>query len=379
MKIAIVGCGFVADLYVSTISMHPSLEIAGVYDRDLERRKRFSEFHKLRPYDSREALLDDPEVQIVLNLTNPRSHFEVSMAALDAGKHVYSEKPLAMSYEQASALFEHARAKGLELAAGPCTMLSETAQTLWRSVREGLAGEVRLVYAEMDEGMVHLSPYKKWFSPSGIPWPFEDEFETGCTLEHAGYCLTWLAAMFGPATSVTAFSSVLVKDKQCGTDLDPVAPDFSVACIKYASGVVARLTCGIVAPHDHRLRVVGDKGVLYTPESWSFRSPVYLRKWAKIRRRAFLSPLRKSIKLLDSHLRQPGSGGAQRIDFARGVAELAEAIQQKRRCRLSGEFALHLTELALAISNATEDSATYKLKSSFEPIEPLPWATESSS
>ncbi len=375
MKIAIVGCGFVADLYMATMSLHPSLEVAGVFDRDAQRLRRFTARHGARAYESLQHLLEDDDATIVVNLTNPRSHFDVTMMAFDAGKHVYSEKPLAMTFEQAQQLVSHAADKGLYLAGAPCTLLGETAQTMWKAVRSGAAGRVRLVYAEMDEGFVPRFAYRKWFSASGNPWPYRDEFEVGCTLEHAGYCLTWLAAMFGPARSVTAFSSVLVDDKE-DVPANCSAPDFSVACIRFDDGVVARMTNSIVAPHDHRFRVIGDKGVLYTGESWSIESPVYLRPWITIRRRSMLSPWRRRIRRVRSGMPRPRSGGAQTIDFARGVAELAEAIQQKRRCRLDGRFALHVTELSLAIHHAMHDSCTHTLCSTFDPIEPMPWARD---
>ena len=128
--------------------------------------------------------------------------------------------------------------------------------------------------------MVHRMQYRKWQSVSGLPWPYKDEFEIGCTLEHAGYYLTWLAAWFGPAATVTSFASVQLPDKLPGESLALDSPDFSVVCIQFASGVVARLTCSIIAPHNHELRVVGDDGVLYTDDCWDYRSPVYSRRMA---------------------------------------------------------------------------------------------------
>jgi predicted dehydrogenase len=242
MRIAIVGCGFVADYYLKTLPNYPELEIAGVTDRVKSRIEHFSAYHKVPTYESVQALLADPSVELVLNLTNPRSHYEVSKAALESGKHVYSEKPLAMAMPEAEELVKLADAKGLLISSAPCSLLGETAQTLWKALREQKVGQVRLVYAEMDDGLVHRMPYKSWISESGIPWPYKDEFEVGCTLEHAGYYVTWLTAFFGPAETVTAFSACLVPDKQTDVALEVNAPDFSVACIKFASGVVARLT-----------------------------------------------------------------------------------------------------------------------------------------
>ena len=94
MRIAIVGCGFVADYYLKTLPLYPDLEIAGVMDRVPERATKFAAYHSVPVYASLAELLADSTVEIVLNLTNPRSHYEVSKAALEAGKHVYSEKPL---------------------------------------------------------------------------------------------------------------------------------------------------------------------------------------------------------------------------------------------------------------------------------------------
>ncbi|XQQ06797.1 MAG: Gfo/Idh/MocA family protein [Leptolyngbya sp. IPPAS B-1204] len=290
MQIAIVGCGFVADYYLKTLANYPDLQVAGVMDRVEERATRFSAYHAVPMYRSLAELLADPNVSIVLNLTNPGSHYEISKAALEAGKHVYSEKPLAMTMPEAEELVALAEQRGLLISSAPCSLLGESAQTLWKALREKQIGTVRLVYAEMDDGLVHRMPYQKWVSESGIPWPYKDEFEVGCTLEHAGYYVTWLTAFFGPAETVTAFSSCLIPDKQTDVPLDHNAPDFSVACIKFASGVVARLTCSIVAPHDHQLRIIGDDGVMGIEDCWYYGSPVYIKRMIRIRRKTFMSP-----------------------------------------------------------------------------------------
>lgn len=373
MGLAIVGCGFVADYYVKTLALHPELKLIGVMDRHEERAAKFSAYHRIPYYKTLPELLADPQVDIVLNLTNPRSHFEVSKASLEASKHVYSEKPLSMDFAEAEELVKIAQEKGLYISSAPCSLLGETAQTLWKALREKVVGDVRLVYAEMDDGMVHQMAYQKWLSESGTPWPYKDEFEVGCTLEHAGYYVTWLAAFFGPAESVTAFSSCLIQDKQTDVPLDVNAPDFSVACIKFANGVVARLTCSILAPHDHTLRIIGDKGLLCTDDCWYYRSPVYIRKRLTIRRKTFESPLKQKYPLAGQGNKYKYKG-SQQMDFARGVAEMAEAIAQKRPCRLSAEYSLHINEIVLAIQNALETGTAYKLKSTFEPIEPMPWA-----
>ena len=371
--VAIVGCGFVADFYVRTLAGHPSLELLGVCDRDEVRAAAFSAHHGVRTYQSLQHLLGDDRVSIVVNLTNPRSHLEVSTAALQAEKHVYSEKPLAMQFSDAKGLVDLARRTGRLISSAPCSILGEAAQTMWRALRQGLIGSVRLVYAEMDDGMVHRMPYRKWVSASGAPWPYRDEFEIGCTLEHAGYYVTWLTAFFGPVESLTAFASCRIPDKGTDTPLGSQAADFSVACLSFQSGVVARLTCSIVAPHDHSLRVIGDEGVLSTKDCWYYGSPVRLQRTLRIRRREFLSPFKRTVSPARRSRRLLQRGAAQ-MDFARGIAEMVSSLEEHRDCRLSPEYCLHNTEVALAIHHASSLGTPCRMTTTFAPVEPMPWA-----
>jgi predicted dehydrogenase len=374
MKIAIVGCGFVADYYVKTLTGYPELDLIGVTDRDPDRAARFAAFHALPCYGSLGELLSDPSAELVLNLTNPRSHYEVTKASLDSGKHVYTEKPLAMEFDQARELVEIAERRGLGISSAPCSLLGETAQTIWRALRQQVIGSVRLVYAEMDDGMVHRMPYRLWLSTSGVPWPSKDEFEVGCTFEHAGYYLSWLPAFFGPARHVTAFSACLIPDKTAEVSRQDVAPDFSVACITFASGVIARLTCSIIAPHDHTLRIIGDEGVLSTRDSWYYRSPVYVQRPITIRRRTFMAPWKNRCRLLGRGRSRFGDRGSQQMDFARGVAELAASIGEGRAARLSGRYSLHTNELVIAIDHARSTGSPYLMTTSIDPVDPMPWA-----
>lgn len=373
MNLAIIGCGFVADYYLATLPLHPELKLVGITDKVRERMEILSRSYHVPTYPSSAELLADGNVELVLNLTDPRSHYEISRAALMAGKHVYSEKPFAMQFRQAEELVNLAESRSLLIASAPCSVLGETAQTLWELLRQQSLGPARLVYAEMDDGMVPRMPYQKWKSASGIPWPYRDEFEIGCTLEHAGYCLSWLAAWFGPAATVTSFTSIQLPEKLPGETMNAASPDFSVACIEFSSGIVARLTSSIVAPRDHSLRIICDNGVLYTNDSWDYRSPVYSRRMVQIRRKTFMSPLRKNHRLPASPYGKPKTRGAQSMDFARGPAELAAAFREQRPCRLSARFSLHVNEMALAIHHAREQGPVYRMSTSFDPIEPMPW------
>lgn len=373
MKIAMLGCGYVANMYRLTLPLHPQLKLVGVTDLQMERARAMAAATGSRVYDSLEALLADPEVELVLNLTNPRSHYATTRRCLEAGRHVFTEKPLALDMAQATELVELAERRSLQLSSAPTTLLNEAAQSLWKAVRDNVVGPIRLIYAEMDDGMVHRMPVDKWINEMGTPWPVVDEFETGCTLEHAGYVLSWLAAMFGPARSVTAFSDTLVPDKLPGQSI-AVAPDFSVGAIKFESGAVARLTCGIYAPVDHRLRLFGDEGVLSVADPRTDRSPIHVQRYLRIRRALKLMPWRRRYPLLDIGKKQVKYRGSQSRDFCSGLADMAAAIAAGEPCRLNARFCLHVNEMVLALHGALTDSRTHHMRTTFKPIKPMPWA-----
>lgn len=376
MNIGIIGTGYVADYYLGTLRLHPELRVKAITDRDPARRELVGRNWGVPVVESVEALLADNDIRLIVNLTNPREHAGVSRLALQAGKHVYSEKPVAMAFEEAKELVALARSRGLQVLSAPCSLLSETAQTMWRALKNEAVGVPRLVYAEMDDGFVPKMAYRQWLSTSGFPWPYKDEFEVGCTIEHAAYVVSWLAMWFGPVQEVTAFSAALLPEqvKVPGETLSPVdAPDFSVACLVFRNGVVARLTCGIVAPHDHKLTIIGDEGILYTDETWNYRARVYSRKMIRIRRRSMMSPLRTEHPLPPPPFGKPRTRGSQSMDFARGVAELAAAIESGRECeKLSMAFSLHVNEVVLAISEAQGGRKT-SITTDFPALPPGPW------
>jgi predicted dehydrogenase len=229
------------------------------------------------------------------------------------------------------------------------------------------------VYAELDDGMVHQMAYRKWISATGAPWPYKDEFEVGCTLEHAGYYLSWLMAMFGRVERVTVFADCLVPDKLPRETTQPAdTPDFSVGVLKFENGIVARLTTTIVAPHNHAIKVIGDHGVLELNDCWFNDAKVYARKLVTVRRKTFLSPIAMRYRVDGAPRVKAIDTGGNRMDFAAGPAELAWSIAERRACRLSPRFSLHVNEAALALQQVRGD---YRMQSTFEPVAPADWAS----
>lgn len=364
-RIAIVGAGYVADLYVPSLRTFPELEIVGVWDKDGGRLAAFTRHWGLPAAAGFEALAASRPT-IILNLTHPHAHAEVNRAALEAGCHVWCEKPLALSLVDAEALASLAEARGLHLASAPCSLLGQAAQTAWAAIRDGRIGKPRLAYAELDDDFLPAAPYRRWRSASGAPWPAADEFRTGCTLEHAGYYLSWLMAMFGPVRRVVSASARLLDAGQTGAD--HAAPDYASASL-FFDDMVARLTCSIVARHDHRLRIFGDEGVLEVDDGWANGAAVRVRRRHVIRRRLVNSPFATRVRPAGPVHPMVGRRGAASMNFALGVAEMARAIAAGRMPRLAGGFALHLTEVALAMQAGGE----HRPRSSFDPIAPTGW------
>lgn len=369
LRFGIIGCGYVADFYMNTLRNYPSVKIVRAYDHLASHADRYTAHWNVPSVSDEAAFYEGLEVDAILNLTNPGSHYEVSRAALEQGYSVYSEKPIAMEIDEVFALRDLAQAKGLSLGSAPCNHLSEAFAGLRKGLEAGHVGQPILAYAEMDDNFIAKTPYQSWVNPSGAPWPYEDEFAVGCTLEHAGYYLTWLIALFGSVTEVHAYGSLCYPGKPVTLGATE-APDFTVACLQFENGMSARLTCGVVAPHDHKLQVFGDEGVMEVEDSWFYGSPVKFKRWMKVRRKFLLTPWFTKVKLASAPVNVPRGASAQ-MDFIRGPIEMVMAAREGRSSRLPQSFCVHFNEVALAIHQAHLRKGVYETRSRFEEFQPL--------
>ncbi len=369
--VALVGTGYVADYYVRSKELHPEVEIIGAHDIRPDRLDEFCKHWGIHAFRSLEDLLDALPVDgLVINLTNPTSHYQVSRRCLEAGRHVYSEKPLTMDFEQAQDLFDLAKSRGLAFGGAPCSYLSQAALTLAEAVDRKVCGTVRLIYAELDDGYIPQAPFEKWISESGAPWPYEDEMRSGCTIEHAGYVLTWMIAIFGSIRSVTAFSAKTV-DK--GLTPECLTADTAIGILHFESGAILRLTITVVAPHNHELLVTGDNGILEVKDTWNNHQTVLFRKRIRIRRRLLESPIARRLRFATSS----GGGraprrGASSMDYFLGPAALLRYIAEGGTNLCPAELALHTTEATLALQNAGEDGVFHKMRTRCDPL-PFPF------
>ena len=350
MRIALVGAGNIAARYAAAISAAERLELAGVTDALPGRAEELAAVHGGLAYASLEALLADEAVETVVNLTVPQAHVEVTAAALDAGKHVHSEKPLALRHADAQALVELARTRGVRLSSAPATLLGEAQQTAWKLVRDGAIGRVRAVYAE-----ANWDRLERWHpDPRSL-------YAVGPLVDVGVYPLAILTAMFGPVRGLQAYATTLEPERTLrdGTSFSPGAPDFVVAVLEHAGAVVTRLTASFyVGPCRQRgIELHGDTGSLHLPT------------WAEADSRLFLQERGGEYELRPL-LREPFPG----IDWGRALVDLAEAIEEGRPHRASAEHAAHGIEVLEAVETAAATGGHVAVDSDFPPPEPLEWA-----
>lgn len=345
LRVAVVGCGNISGAYGETMSAYPSVRIAGATDVDRSLSAAFVDRFGGVHYPSLDDVLADVDVDAIVNLTVPAVHAEVTTAALNAGKHVHSEKPLAGSYEVARSLVDLAADRGLRLSCSPITFMGEAQQTMWRLVESGAIGRVRVAYAE-----VNWNRIESWHPR---PQPF---YGIGPIADVGVYPLTILTAMFGPARRVTAFGTVVFPDRTTmgGEPFTPEAPDFGVAVVELESGTVVRLTANFYVARSTKqggVELHGDTGSIFLSDWQEFDATVELARFGE--------PYEK-VPVDDAF---PG------IDWARALDELSDAIVTGRPHRATGAHAAHIVEILDATATSIAEGRAVEISSSFTPPE----------
>jgi len=351
VRLGIVGCGDIAARYARAIAAADGLELVAATDLQPERARGLVAGFGGVAHETLDELLADERVETVVNLTAAVAHADVTRAALEAGKHVHSEKPLALRYASARALVELAAARGLALGASPPTLLGEAQQTMWKLVRAGEIGRVRVAYGEANWGRVET-----WHpSPTTL-------HAVGAMADVGVYPITILTALFGPARSVTAYAATLVPHRveASGAAFTIETPDFVVAVLELEAGVVARVTASfyVGAGYQRGLELHGDGGMLYLPT------------WGEADSRLLHSATGADDYRERELVRPPYRG----IDWSRPLVDLADAVRDGRRPRASGEQAAHVVEILDAVVESARRGGAVAVQSSFPPPEPLDWA-----
>jgi predicted dehydrogenase len=352
INVAIVGCGNIAGAYGRTLQPYPYIKILGATDIDLPRAEEYVKTFGGKVYPSLEAVLADDDVELIINLTIHHAHAEVITKCLNAGKDVYSEKPIALTSEEAHQLVALAQEKGRRFACAPSTILGEAEQTAWKAIRDGRLGEVRLAYAEVNHGRI-----ESWHP---APGPF---YEVGPLFDVAVYPLTILTAIFGPARSVTAFGKVLYPDRVTkeGIPFHISTPDFSITAIEFTNGAVARLTTNFyVGKHNKQgegIEFHGDKGSLYISNWQNFHSSVEYSDF-----NGAYEPV--------PYVKEPYQG----TEWSRGLLDMVDAIAENRPQRITGAQAAHVVDIIEAINTSFAEGHPVQITSEFAQPAPMDWA-----
>jgi predicted dehydrogenase len=297
--------------------------------------------------------LDDPSVELIACLTSHRAHPAVVTAALTAGRHTFSEKPLAPTYGQARELIDLARERGARLAAAPIAPLGELAQTARRWVTDGRLGDVRLAYADVNWGRI-----ERWH-----PSP-EAFYEIGPLFDVGVYPLTQLTALFGPVVEIRASAHRLLEDRSRtdGVAFRLGAPDCVIAMLKLEAGVVVRLTVNFYVADPARQRGIelhGDAGSLWLSNWFQFDGTLEHAPQGEDARQV---PL----------LREP----EVTMPWAAGLEELAASVIEERPSVLDPEHAAHVVEVMETIIAAADTGRPMAVASRFAPPPPARWTAE---
>jgi predicted dehydrogenase len=352
LRVGLIGCGNIAVPYARDLVTYPDrLALVGYADLDPARAETLATQYGGHAYPTVEALLADPTIDLVINLTTHHAHYEVTRRCLEAGKHVQSEKPLALTVAEARALVDLADARGLRLACAPFTWMFEAQQTAWQTIRAGRLGPVRLAYAEVNWGRI-----ESWH-----PEP-ESFYAVGPLFDVGVYPLHLLTSIFGPARRVAAFGQVLHPDRvtKRGVAFHVRTPDFLVALIELAAGPLVRLTTNFYVTQQGKqagIELHGDAGSLYL-SSWHMPN-------AAVEYADFNQPYERLPPV-----REPQTG----VRWGWAALELAEAIAAGRPHRASGEQAAHVVEILCAATAACQSGVPVGIVSTFQPPEPMPWA-----
>jgi len=350
LRVGIAGCGNIAGPYAKTMQAYSQVALAGATDVLPERAQALTATYGGRTYATLEEMLADPSIDLIANLTIHHAHPAVITQCLEAGKHVHSEKPLAMRYDVAKQLVDLAAARGLRLSCSPITYMGEAQQTAWKTIRSGQLGSVRAVYCEVNWGRIET------WHPN--PGPF---YAVGALFDVGVYPLTLVTTFLAPVRRVTAYGKVLHPDRitQEGVPFHIDTPDWVVAAVELADGTVVRLTTNFyVGQHGKQkgLEFHGDLGSLYLGSFQDFDATVEFAEYDK--------------PYTHVPLVRPAYPG---IDWGRAVAEIAEAIAEQRPQRATGAQAAHVVEVCAAISESLQTGRPVDVTSSFAPPWPMDW------
>ena len=353
MGVGLIGAGVISDTYLTNLTSFPDLRVLFVADIDTARAAAQATKFDVPRAGTVTELLADPEIELVVNLTVPTAHVDVGLAALESGKHVWAEKPLAMDRQTGRKLLDRARERGLRVASAPDTVLGAGLQTARRAVDAGLIG-------------TPLSALALFQVPGPEIWHPSPEFlyqpGAGPLLDMGPYYLTTLINVFGPISRVTAAGTrfrdrrVIASGPKAGTEFPVDVPTNVTTLLEFERGGSAQAVFSFDSKLVRRgqLEITGSAGtaVLPDPNKFAGSTTLYLGD-------------------------EPQELAAQGHSAERGTGalELARAVRAGVPERASGELAYHVLDALLAAEESITLGHSVEVASTVEipPALPEDW------
>ena len=348
LNVGLIGCGNIADIYLGNGPLFRDIAFAACADLDPAAAQRRAERYGLEPRSVAD-LLASPDIDIILNLTIPTAHADVSLAALAAGKHVYSEKPLATALDDGLRIVASARDKGLRVGASPDTVLGASLQEARRLIDAGAIGQPLMgVATVLSHGMEHWHPNPAFFfQPGGGP-----VFDMG------PYYLTALVTLLGPVESVMATGQMGFLERTITTPDSPrlgqtitvETPTTVQALLTFAEGAqVTFLASWDVWQHGMMpIELHGTKGSLRVPDPNWFGGEVHI-----VEERGERLSIETGSRRL-GRANWPREKPIHANYRGLGLADMARGILDQRPHRANGDLALHVLAVMTGILAAAQ-------------------------
>jgi predicted dehydrogenase len=356
MRVGVIGCGKISDVYLENCGAADGLEVVACADLDEERAQQKARRYGVPKAMSVAGLLDDPEVEVVLNLTTPQAHATVSLAALREGKHLYSEKPIAIVLDDARRILEEARERDLRVGCAPDTFLGGGLQTCRKLVDDGAIGDpVAAAALMLAHGPEHWHPDPDFFYQPGA----------GPMFDMGPYYLTALATLIGPVRRVSGSARMtfpqrtITSEPNRGTKIEVNTPTHVAGVMDFEGGAVGTIVTSfdVRIGYVRRIEIYGTEGSLRLPDPNFFDGPVGFRRadddgWREV-------PLTHG----------DCAGNLRGL----GLADMVRAIRFGEPHRATGELAYHVLEVMHAFHEASESGEYARVGSTFDrPPAPLP-------
>lgn len=367
-----IGCGRISDIYLQNCRRFDGLEIVACASLDIAESRAKAAQHGIANACSAEEIFEDPSIDGVLNLTIPAAHADISLAALDAGKHVYAEKPFATSVSDGRKILDKAANRGLLVGNAPDTFLGGRWQTCRRLLDEGVIGRPTGVSAFVGtRGVERHHPNPDFYYQHG----------GGPLLDLGPYYLTAMVFLLGPIREVCgmssrAFEKRLIESQPRAGQTIPVEVDTHVqSMLAFESGMVGSMTMSfdIWESATPRFEIYGENGTLCIPDpdpvagANIFGGPVWYR--TRETARWVYQPRRPAPPhWQEAHNRHGYNDNARGL----GLLDLADAVRQQRAPRASGELALHILEVMEGILTSRSSGRYVSIETRCERPEPMP-------